>query len=247
MKTCFGLLAAILCLYACRDNDKIMQDMSSFYTQEENIQLVNPRIDIDHLIIDTASNVTASLAIKDASIHYTFDGSEPSTSSQKYNGSFNVSKPATYRFKAYHPNFISSEIEEVTFLRKGVTPKIIDLKTVLNKQYPGNGITTLINNKRGSINFRDGSWLGMNEPIIAEVIFEKSIFLQSIDIGYMINTGAWIFPMESVVVKISEDGENFTKIEVAEKPKTLTKDLSKLDHFTIPISKVFYSRHRTCF
>ncbi|WP_109302389.1 chitobiase/beta-hexosaminidase C-terminal domain-containing protein [Aquimarina sp. AU474] len=222
--------------YSCTTNKKGSIVTKSFL-QTKEVQLANPKIEVDHMIIDTSSRVVASLGLDNVEIYYTIDGNEPTRKSKKYEETIIVSKPGKYTFKAFHSGFIPSETETVSFYKKGINVDHFSVISSLDKKYPGQGENTLINHQKGSLNFKDGQWIGVTEPIVAVIDFKDMIFLESLDIGYLVNTSAWIFPIEEVFISFSEDGVNFKSIETNQILKELTKDTTKLGNMHISIQK----------
>ncbi|WP_024771497.1 chitobiase/beta-hexosaminidase C-terminal domain-containing protein [Aquimarina macrocephali] len=226
-------IGLFVCLCSCKNTNG--QEVR--YTQQENIQLASPRIEAKNVILDTSSRIIASLRLNEAEIYYTDDGSEPTQTSQKYNSTISVSNPGTYTFKAFHSDFKPSDVKAISFYAKGIDISNISLLTPLSKQYPGQGKNTLVNHKKGTSNFKDDQWIGIVEPLVTIVDFKDKVFLESIDIGYLVNTSAWIFPIEDVIISFSQDGVNFIEFETDEPIEKLNKDVSKLDNLHISILK----------
>ncbi|WP_282087901.1 chitobiase/beta-hexosaminidase C-terminal domain-containing protein [Aquimarina algiphila] len=230
------VIVLVVCVYSCKKNNK-ENEFTKTYVQKEEIQLVNPKIIVNNVIIDTSSSIIASLPLDQTVIRYTTDGNEPTETSEKYTDIISISESGTYTFKAFHPEFKSSGSEQVSFFKKGIDVDIFSLITPLNKQYPGQGESTLVNHKKGTLNFRDGEWIGVTEPFIAIIDFKTKIFLDSVDIGYLVNTDAWIFPIQNVSIAFSENGADFTDIEPQETLEKLKTGSTKLDNVHIPVAK----------
>ncbi len=230
------IILGVVMLYSCSADKKHSMESKTFL-QSKEIQLANPKIEVDHVIIDSSSSVTASLGLENANIFYTIDGGEPTQKSKKYIETIVVSEPGEYTFKAFHEDFKPSETETVTFYKKGMDVAHFSIISSLNEQYPGQGENTLVNHKKGSLNFRDGQWIGVTEPFIAEIDFKQKTVLESLDIGFLINTNAWIFPIEDVTIKISRDGDSFESLSVDFSNTPLTQDVSRLDNIHIPVLK----------
>lgn len=235
MKTLI-IIFGVLFFYACKTNKEDSLQVTSFL-QAEEIQLVNPKIEVDRVIIDSSASIKATLGLENASIFYTIDGGEPTHESKKYKETIVVSEPSKYKFKAFHDDFKPSETETVTFYKKGIDVAHFSLISTLNEQYPGQGKNTLINHQKGSLNFRDGKWIGVMEPFIAEIDFEKKVVLESLDIGFLINSSAWIFPIQDITIKISKDGKSFESLPVDISNNSLTQDIIRLDNIHIPVQK----------
>ncbi len=230
------VIIGVVFFYSCNTNKKDSLASKSF-VQAKEIQLANPKIEVDHVIIDSSSLVTASLRLDNADIFYTVDGSEPTQESKQYKETIVVSTPEKYTFRAFHEDFKPSETETVIFYKKGIDVDRLSIISTLNEQYPGQGTRTLVNHKKGSLNFRDGQWIGVTEPFIAEIDFKKNIVLESLDIGYLVNTDAWIFPIEDITIKISTDGGGFESLSVDISDNKIPQGSISLENIHIPVLK----------
>jgi hexosaminidase len=87
---------------------------------------------------------------------------------------------------------------------------ILFIGTPLNKPYSGQGEWTVVNHKKGTLDYKDSNWIGMDSVIIADMFFKKPTVVSSANIGYLESTGAWIFPPEKVQILRSYDGASFS-------------------------------------
>jgi len=189
-------------------------------------------VNASNTIIDSLVSVTAELRMKGVEIYYTVDGIDPSLSSQKYKSTLDIKRAGIYKFRAFHSNWKSSEVSELKLYKKGISPIKINWQTNASNSYPGLGESTLINNKKGALNFRDKEWIGFDTIARAQVDFDKNIFIKRLTIGYLIDTKSWIFPPESVSVIINEKDTICIKV-----PKLKNTELLALNDVSIPIEK----------
>jgi len=150
------LILVILC-FGCAKNEK------SIYLQKQEISLAQPRVEATATIIDSSVIITADLRIENVAIHYTNDGSIPKKESSKYTKPLTIKKEGTYKFKAFHPDWKPSDITTLKLYDKGLKPSTINWKTNANITYPGLGDLTVLNNKKGTLNFRDTQWVGKKD------------------------------------------------------------------------------------
>lgn len=194
------------------------KEKSGTFLQEEAVQLVQPRIIASNIIIDSLETITIENALQDVHIHFSTDGKEPNTNSKKYKKPIKVKEPGTYKFKAFHASFKPSESSVITFYKKGIIPKNIAWHSMENEKYTGSGTRTLIDNKKGPLEFRNSLWQGFDSIVSATVFFDKKVKIKSVNIGYLSDPASWIFPPEEVTISLSSNDafyEKFTnKIEV---------------------------------
>lgn len=204
MKAIVGFLT-IITLLACK------QDTSHKLLQENEIQLVKPRLKASNTIIDSTVTLSAELRLDKAKIFFTENGEEPTEKSLAYQGPILVSEAATYRFKAFHPFLRPSETEEIEFVMKGYKVDSIIWLQPLSDQYVGQGPRTLVNHVKANNNYLNKEWLGFDKPVGLVCRFKQKTSISSIDIGYLSHPGAWIFPPARISIDVSHDGMYFEK------------------------------------
>lgn len=218
------ILFCLLFLLNCSNKDNFLQ--------QHEISLEQPRLKATNTIIDSSVFVSAELRMSGIDITYTTDGSEPKASSKKYNTDLKLNKAGVYKFKAFHENYMSSDISEIKLYRKGFIPYEINWQTEANNNYSGKGKTTVLNNQKGTLNFRDEQWFGFDTIAQAEVHFKNKIFIKSLTIGYLVDTKSWIFPPESVSLIYNKTDTLKVKIS-----KVNTSERLLLDDVFIPINR----------
>ena len=197
---------AILFLAGCKHSSQLE------LLQQNEIQLVKPRLMSSNKIIDSTVTLTADLKLDQVKIFFTDNGEEPTEEAILYREPILIVSPSTYKFKAFHPSWKASETEEIKFINKGYDVDSIIWLQPLSDQYGGRGAKTLVNHKKATNNYLDNEWLGFDKPVGLICKFEKKIKLSSIDIGYLSHPGAWIFPPEEISIYVSQDGIDFKKM-----------------------------------
>ena len=206
--------------------------------QEKEIALAQPKVSSTSAIIDSSVVVTAALKLDGVEIFYTDDGSEPTIGSMKYEKPFRSKSEGIYTFKAFHPSWKSSDITILKLYKKGIVPSNIEWHTSPNNAYEGLGTSTVINQEKAGLNFRNMQWVGFDSTAIADVHFKKKRFIESINIGYLVDVASWIFPPASV--RISSDEMDTIEIEV---PRLNQQEPKALRDVQVPIGKELSSIH----
>ncbi len=169
-------------------------------------------------------------------IYFTTDGSDPTTESYYYTGPITCKKSCTIKAFSSSSGHINSLVRSVEIQKtKGIND--ISIKNKPSMKYCANGALSLVDKNRGSDNFSDGNWLGFEG-----IDFETEIDLgevkkvNNVSVGFMRQSGAWIFYPVLTKVSISIDGNNFT--EIASLEKQINKNQEKsIEDFKFSINK----------
>jgi len=230
MRFYLSLLGMCIFLSACsKKTERIL-------LQEKEIALAQPRISSSSAIIDSSVLISADLRLDGVKIFYTNDNSEPTTQAKEYQESFESSVEGTYKFKAFHPSWKSSETAVLKLYKKGISPSKIDWITNSSNSYKGIGTTTLINNEKAPISFRNKQWVGFDSVAVAEVYFENKTFVETIDIGYLVDTQSWIFPPSSIMININ--GTDLVEVKI---PNLKQAEPKSLRNYQVKIGRELIS------
>jgi hexosaminidase len=227
-----GLVVIILSVTACKHSEiKAKQ-----FLKKGTIQLALPMLSTNNTIISDNTLLTIGPVEDGLKMYYTMEGSEPTKKTSLYTGPLKISTECVVTVRAFHPDWLPSEVSTIEFFKAGVRPASIKLLTELSEKYPGNGVETLIDNKKGTSNFSDSNWIGINNSLSAIVDFGEPKNLQSIKICFIINTGAWIFPPKSITILKSDDGINFKQVSREELDIPTSSISSGIAHTSIDIN-----------
>ncbi|WP_242202170.1 chitobiase/beta-hexosaminidase C-terminal domain-containing protein [Aestuariivivens insulae] len=200
----------------------------NLFLQQDQIQIVQPRLEATNQLIDSVAYLTASLKIDGSKIYYTTNGDDPTEQSKAYTAPIKILKPGVYKFRAYHPDWKKSDVVETTFYKSGLPIDTITWHTTASDRYKGVGAMTLNNNKKGTVDFKDNQWLGFDTIANATLYLKNKAYVKSLTIGYLSDPGSWIFPPKSVKIRTSVNGGPF-------KDKTI--ELQPLESITAPTLK----------
>ncbi len=227
-----NILKALFCLivlcWSCQNKQKID------YLQEENVQLVQPKIVASNNIIDAIETISIDSKMKDVAVHYTSNGEEPTQNSKKYTTALKVTKSGIYKFRSFHPLMKASTVSSVRMYKKGLSVGKIKWHSVKNKKYKGVGETTLINNKKATLEFTNPQWQGFDSIASATVVFDKIKYIKNLDIGYLCDPSSWIFPPEKVNITLFLENGKLKNIEKELKIISKSADRS-IESLQIPV------------
>ncbi|WP_299889522.1 FN3 associated domain-containing protein [uncultured Lacinutrix sp.] len=224
------ILIVVLLFIGCAKNKK------NVYLQEQQISLAQPRVNVTSTIIDSSVVATANLDMENVDIYYTNDGTKPNQKSLMYNTPLKIKEQGNYKFRAFHPDWKPSAVTKLKLYKKGYRPNKIDWETNITTTYPGIGEATVVNQKKGSLNFRDKQWFGSDSIVKATVNFKEKTYVESMIIGYLVDTKSWIFSPSQVILCFSKTDSITINLE-----KLKAKDLRELNDIEIRINKTIDS------
>lgn len=162
--------------------------------------------------------------IGDADIHYTLDSTEPTASSPKYAQPLKIKENCTLKALAIRPAGNSRIFTEKINLNKATLKPITVLQPV-NKQYGFKGAPTLVDGLQGSFNYKTGRWIAFyGNDLEAVIDLQKPTEISSAEISTCVEKGDWIFDARGLVVEVSEDGNQYTRVAAEEYPAMKQND-----------------------
>ena len=184
---------------------------------------------------DTAQNlVVATLStIDDAPIHYTLDGTEPTSLSPRYKAPLAITSNGVLKAKAFGKRSTTRTFEEQLTYSKA-TAKPITLLQPAHGSYQYGGAPTLVDGLRGNHNYRTGRWLGF-----AGNDFEVLIDLQQptevsrVSLSTCVEKGDWVFDARGFIVSLSTDGTTYTEVFNEQYPAMAADDANKIYEHTL--------------
>jgi len=142
-------------------------------------------------------------------IHYTLDDSRPDRQSPRYTGPFTVTETTTVRMLALNSEGVPSRVSTAT-LYLLPSDRTITLNTRYSEQYPAGGDMALIDQIRGSENFRTGTWQGYyGVDLEAVVDLGSARTLMELRTGFLQEERSWIWMPGEVEYATSLDGEQW--------------------------------------
>lgn len=172
-----------------------------------NLIVPNPVIDSPQETFKDKAEVNITSALANTAIYYTLDGSIPNQNSTKYTTPFSINKDVTVNAIAYKKGFKTSYVSTATY-KKINNNYAIKVNSEINKSFTGGGNDALIDGVRGSINWRVGNrWQGFwGKDFEAVLDLGKDQYVNSVSIGALQDTNAWIvFPSETAVYVAGEN------------------------------------------
>ncbi len=139
---------------------------------------------------------------------YTTDGSEPSRFSKKYTGPFQIDSNCTVKARAF--SVADSSVTSAGVFYKIKYPYQMTLNSITNVQYTAEGGLSLIDGIRGSVDWRKGYWLGVQEKDFeCTADLKASKVVKRVSFGALQDTRSWIIFPKEVSVFGSLDGKKY--------------------------------------
>lgn len=179
------------------------------YNYAKHIFQVNAAFSTD--TVNNAVVVTLN-TIDNSPIHYTTDGSEPTTASPKYTEPISIKNSCTFKAKGFRATGETKTFTENIIYNKA-TARPITMLQKINPQYSFEGPLTLIDGLQGSPNYRTGRWLGFTGNDFEAVVDLGSITeISNVTINTSVNRLDWVFDTRGVTISVSDNGKDFKDV-----------------------------------
>ena len=167
------------------------------------------------LIRDTVSNtqLLELSSLGNGRIYYTSDGSEPTENSLLYKNAIPIDKSMEIRACVYRNGKKTKTLKQnYSFNKATLKPIVLNKKSY--PDYTFNGANLLNDGLTGEKNYRSGYWLGYNgEDLSATIDLENISSISKLELGTLVSTADWIFRPVSIVISVSNDGNEYKTIK----------------------------------
>ncbi|MBO4752328.1 MAG: chitobiase/beta-hexosaminidase C-terminal domain-containing protein [Bacteroidales bacterium] len=176
----------------------------------------------------------------DKEIHYTLDGSEPTSAATLYTEPFPLERSATIRAIAYNEYGEGVETSQylLSHLAMGAQMKLTtkygsDFRPV----YSGGGDNALIDGRLGSnTSSTDGHWQGYwGDSIDARIDFGSPREIHNVSMRFIQNTFDWVLAPKQVKIYTSNDGKEWQLLTEKEFETDPRETGFQLKHYSIDI------------
>ncbi len=171
------------------------------YPPTEVLRLTSPLLLNDSLLIKKDQRIQLKHNLAGTIIRYTLDGTAPdSLSGTIYKEPISIEGLTTLKAIACRNEWWTSAVVEFTFFKSGYIPTSGELLSHADKSYRGEGIKTLMDNKKSTAaDFRDIAWLGFKDhPLEALFYFDKPSRIKTVTISYCKNYYSYQVAPESI-------------------------------------------------
>ena len=127
------------------------------------------------------------------------------TAAIRYESPISLKENTILRAFATHTEYQTSDTVslEVFKIKHPLHQSQISISPGANAAYLGKGNSTLINDTKGSVSFRNSDeWLGFDQPkITIDLVLNPQLSIDKVLISSLIDQDAWIFPLAAIEVK----------------------------------------------
>ncbi len=201
----------------------------------EDIQLSVPIAHYHSTLFEDSVALHFSPTYPGSSIHYTTDGTNPTLDSPIFGEKQYFRSSISIKAAVFHSDLQSSPILSIDFVKAS---RLEDLKNIRvltqpNEKYTGQGEKSLVDLKKGTLDFRNPAWMGFDtRKVEIQIKLKKSRKIQKVVISTMVNHGSWIFLPEQVEIRTKKTSFA-SKWEIP-----LAEEASRLVYLTIPLEGV---------
>lgn len=211
--------------------------------EKEVMRLSPPILRNDAQVLKTEESVSYKHNLPGTTIRFSINGEMPdSVSGEIYKDAIRIDQYSIIKTKAFKDGWLSSNGAEHVFFPTGVKPDRATLFTKPEDRYPGEGATTLIDNRKGMPDFyRDPVWMGFrNQNLEAIFYFDKNVpTVSSVTLSYARNIYAMCMPPAEMQVWGGDDEKNLKLLAsyTPVQPTEYTSTRIEGANLRIPVSK----------
>lgn len=162
-----------------------------------------------------AANGTVEVAMRtidNAPIHYTLDGTKPTTASPVADSVLVIKQSCVLNAVAVRETGNSRMFtEKMTFSKS--TAKPVTANQPVNNQYKFNGVTTLTDGLKGNGNYKTGRWIAFyKNDMDVTIDLQHPTEISNVAFTTCIEKGDWVFDARAFTVEVSDDGKHFMRV-----------------------------------
>jgi uncharacterized membrane protein len=177
--------------------------------------------------------------VRGVTIRYTTDGTEPdSLNSPLYKDGLPLDKNMTIKAKAFKKGWLTSDVSERSFYKRGVKSDSIWLLTLPDQRYRYIKASVLEDADKGDLNTLTGKWLGYQTPMEAMMYFNTPQTISSLTISNMVDIRSSIMPPRQIEVWGGDDPSHLRLISKSNPAQPVKDTTSYLRGFELDFAPV---------
>lgn len=206
------------------------------YSLENNASyLPRPFFSISSGLYDEPQLVDLNISDPSVDIRFETNGTNPTHKSNLYQSPVYLQRSMKLNAGGFSEGK-RSQISELDY-RLVIGIEEIDLSVQPSEKYEGDGAQTLSDKRFGSVDFKNGGWLGFEgTDLIADIRFAKYQDIQRVSLGCLNLAGSWIFLPTQLTVYASVDGKKFVEAGRIEAADIKAQSVVGRNEIEIPIA-----------
>ena len=169
----------------------------------------------------------------DAPIYYTLDGKTPTSRSKLSTGPITVTESCQVKAVAMNKG-VEKDVLTIDIPMHKALGKSVTWSRRPHPRYVSGLPESLVDGIRGPQIFKSEEWGAWNGgPVSLTIDMEQTEPYSSVTVGMISDKPSYVFFPEKIVVEVSEDGENFREVAVADNGVENETDPDMLKDFTI--------------
>ncbi len=178
----------------------------------DNKIVLNPVIAGGNITFKETKDISINSNQTDVIYYYTMDGSAPTTASKKYTRPFTINTSTTIKAIAVNAKGESGFITTAIY-KRSTHNWTVKLNTAYEQQFDGGGAAGLIDEISGTAEWTKGNWQGYQKNDLDVVIDLQEVkTISKLTAGFLQDTRAWIILPKQLIIEVSTDGKQFTKV-----------------------------------
>lgn len=169
----------------------------------------------------------------DAPIYYTLDGKTPTSRYKLYAGPITVTQTCTLKAVAMNKG-VEKDVLTIDIPLHKALGKSVTWSRRPHPRYVSGLPESLVDGIRGPQIFKSEEWGAWNGgPVSLTIDMGQTEPYSSVSVGMISDKPSYVFFPEKIVVEVSEDGENFSEVAVADNGVENETDPDMLKDFTL--------------
>lgn len=190
---------------------------SGYETDDSEVLKLNaPLLKNKTSVLNPGEKVVLKHSLPGTVIRYSLDGKDPdSVASPVYKDPLDVEDYAIIKTKAFKDGWLSSDVAEFFFFRRGFQPDSISLATKPDERFQGDGVKTLMDGEKGLPDFyRHPAWMAFREnDLVLDFSFEKNVpTVRNITLSFAHNNWHICLPPDEMQLWGGNDPEKLSLI-----------------------------------
>ncbi|WP_266171165.1 glycoside hydrolase family 20 protein [Dyella subtropica] len=186
----------------------------------------------------------AQRGFDDLRIHYTTDGSEPTSSSPSFTDALEVKAPGTLRVTPFRRGHAYDHSRTFELSRNLAFGKPVQYEQQPSPTYAKNSATAMTDGVLGSNDFHDGAWMGWEEvdPRLT-VDLGQVTEMHDISIGVLQQAESWVWWPSEVSFSVSDDQVHWQSLQTSKPAPAAAESQVQVQRVAYSAAQPFSARY----